>query len=346
MQNSRDLSIWRSLAVAFGDGLAFGVGMKLTQTVANAPVAERQIERAPTAAGGSFDQKVLEAVVNALEARLNEHTAQMERRLAELESRIAVDLRTLQHQAEMLQVRVEQGAAALREEVAETNQEFAQSVGRRMEQDLTAVRQEVLAVNRDFAQSVSRIVADQVGAGTAGLETRFSAELEVLREDAAAANRELVQSMPRVISEQVAFQMEACANALQQSVAARLTAATEERLRLLDQELERKNRELAEIRQRVGATDANMLEFIIAMGRMCRQATERVAGADEGDSAQGGEPPASVSGETPAVPDVEASPELPVPDFAQGKGPTGLWRVPLVSSVIVTVGGLIAMHYL
>ena len=31
MQSSRDSSLWRSLAVAFGDGLAFGVGMKLTQ---------------------------------------------------------------------------------------------------------------------------------------------------------------------------------------------------------------------------------------------------------------------------------------------------------------------------
>src|SRR5580692_3803495 len=31
MQNNRDSSILRSLAVAFGDGLAFGVGMKLTQ---------------------------------------------------------------------------------------------------------------------------------------------------------------------------------------------------------------------------------------------------------------------------------------------------------------------------
>jgi len=31
MLNSRDSSIWRSLAVAFGDGVAFGVGVKLTQ---------------------------------------------------------------------------------------------------------------------------------------------------------------------------------------------------------------------------------------------------------------------------------------------------------------------------
>ena len=34
MDKSRDSSVLRSLAVAFGDGLAFGVGMKLTQTAA------------------------------------------------------------------------------------------------------------------------------------------------------------------------------------------------------------------------------------------------------------------------------------------------------------------------
>jgi len=136
MQNTRDLSIWRSLAVAFGDGLAFGVGVKLSQNAArqngapavrNPPAGDRleqleerlrQIERTPLTGAGPFDQKVLEAVVNALEARLNEHTAQMERRLAELESRIAVDMRELQRQTESLEGRVDQGTGVLREEIA------------------------------------------------------------------------------------------------------------------------------------------------------------------------------------------------------------------------------------
>src|SRR5436190_1951109 len=34
MQNSRDSSVWRTLAVAFGDGLAFGVGVTLTRSAA------------------------------------------------------------------------------------------------------------------------------------------------------------------------------------------------------------------------------------------------------------------------------------------------------------------------
>ena len=34
MQNSRDSSVWRTLAVAKGDGLAFGAGVTLTRSAA------------------------------------------------------------------------------------------------------------------------------------------------------------------------------------------------------------------------------------------------------------------------------------------------------------------------
>ena len=112
MQSSSDSSVWRSLAVAFGDGLAFGVGMKLTQNAARpngaaappepGPLAERverleqhlkRIERspAPAAADGALDQKVLDAIVNALEARLVEHSGQIDRRLADLDAKIAIE---------------------------------------------------------------------------------------------------------------------------------------------------------------------------------------------------------------------------------------------------------------
>src|SRR5580692_8473547 len=128
-QSSRDSSIWRNLAVAFGDGVAFGVGIKLAQgsnrqpSAAPAPaqaalqlpasVQERLdqlehrlagIENAPppvipaAPAPAPFDQKVLEAVVNALDARLKEQSGQVERRLTELEAKIAIELKTLERQ--------------------------------------------------------------------------------------------------------------------------------------------------------------------------------------------------------------------------------------------------------
>jgi len=142
MDSSRDSSIWRSLAVAFGDGLAFGVGMKLTQN-ASRPTAgpepedstlpgrleeiERRlarVERTPAALPASgaapapvqaqIDQKVLEAVVNALEARLKEHAGHVERRLAELEAKIAIELKALDRQDRAVEGRFE----VLRQELA------------------------------------------------------------------------------------------------------------------------------------------------------------------------------------------------------------------------------------
>jgi hypothetical protein len=107
--------MWRSLAVAFGDGLAFGVGMKLTQNVARQPGApqsgatasadrfeslEQRLERlehtpiaapeaAPAPDPAGFARKVIETVVQAVDERLNEHLKQVEHRSAQLEARMA-----------------------------------------------------------------------------------------------------------------------------------------------------------------------------------------------------------------------------------------------------------------
>lgn len=115
MPSSRDSSVLRSLAVAFGDGLAFGAGMKLSQRAASSPgpapaqavdlapllepiaeienrVAESgrpSAARSVAAGAGPFDQKVLEAVVAALDARLNEQAGHTESRVAQLEARLA-----------------------------------------------------------------------------------------------------------------------------------------------------------------------------------------------------------------------------------------------------------------
>jgi hypothetical protein len=105
MQSSRDSSVWKSLAVAFGDGVAFAVGMKLSQNAVSRPETEARarIEQAPAApppvAPPPFDRKVLEAVVSAVDERLKEHAGQVERRIAESESR--VEARVAEMRAEL-----------------------------------------------------------------------------------------------------------------------------------------------------------------------------------------------------------------------------------------------------
>ena len=127
MQSSRDSSVLRSLAVAFGDGLAFGVGMKLTQAAAKkplpagspdiTPIADRleqlesrihKAERAPAtlpaaaAAGQAIDQQVLEAIVQAVEMRLKEQSIQVDKRFADLEAKVTLELRSIHEQIRSL----------------------------------------------------------------------------------------------------------------------------------------------------------------------------------------------------------------------------------------------------
>ena len=121
MQSHRDASVLRSLALSFGEGLAFSAGMKLTQNAIRAgnppvdapdfgPIAARleQIEQRVAKAerpreSQAIDQRVVSAIVSALETRLQEHSGLVERR-------------------------VEQESAALRDEVRAMHREFAAHV--------------------------------------------------------------------------------------------------------------------------------------------------------------------------------------------------------------------------
>jgi hypothetical protein len=124
MPSSRDSSVWKSLAVAFGDGLVFAAGMKLSQRAARpAPAAAPP----PAAAPAPFDRKVLEAVVHAVEERLEEHAQHVERRIAELEARIAQELKSLNKQDDI----VVSAVTALREQlaVAEPSRDLLMAIG-------------------------------------------------------------------------------------------------------------------------------------------------------------------------------------------------------------------------
>src|SRR5262252_6023231 len=97
MQGKREESVWKNLATAFGDGLAFGVGAKLSHDAATRVLPprgevrslserllemEQRIERARqnNQLPGQFNQKMLEAVVTVVDAKLREQTERFERR--------------------------------------------------------------------------------------------------------------------------------------------------------------------------------------------------------------------------------------------------------------------------
>ena len=304
MENDRDSSIWRSLAVAFGDGLAFGVGMKLTQNAARQPGAphsgvtaladrfeslEQRMERlehtpiagreaAPGAGSAGFAPKVIEAVVQAVDERLSDQARQMERRGAELEARVA-EVRN-QFDAEMAEVRSQFNA------------------------EMAAVHDRVEGGMRGFAESE-----------------------EQLREE-----------IRRVAESSSSFD----ASAAEAVIETKLVP-----LRV----------EITEMRQRLAESDRAVLDLILAIGQMCRQAAERMTDSaplppESAPPPANPEPPLNGTGDSlgaaPEEPGVSMDPpfESSAPAFAQLKKATSLWRVPLVSSFLVTTGSLLLLHYL
>jgi hypothetical protein len=306
MQTSRDSSIWRSLAVAFGDGLAFGVGMTLTQPAASrpsaalapeanpAPLADRlqwierrlaEIEQKPAAVPApAFDQKVLEAVVNALDVRLKEQASHVERRLAEIESNFTAELKTLRQQ--------------------------------------------------------DQAIASTVEAHLGNLQDHFNEKLEGVRGEVERDCAALRQSM----HEELALAVKTTSD-----------AAIQQSLEPIRTEAAQKDNQIAQLRQRIEESDSAMLELLNGIGDLVRQAAERRTATQPppgaATPAPEPQPAAAPSDPAPSQDTVthadELEPEVALPALAQAAKPNRLWRVPLVSSLMVAGSAccLMMMHY-
>jgi hypothetical protein len=226
MQNNRDSSVLRSLAIAFGDGLAFGVGMKLTQRgaaqSAPAPPAEEasaaiemqplhdrlneiearigKVERAPAAiasapAPAPFDHKVLEAIVHALDARLLEQAGQVERRLTELEAKLAIELKSLQQQDHSV-------VTAVQTHIEELNEQIAgqlAAIRRQSEEERAALQQEIASLHREFAVEAAQAVEVRTAELRAEIASRDTqiADLQTQLEVGDEKLRNVVQAIAR-----------------------------------------------------------------------------------------------------------------------------------------------------
>ena len=377
MESSRDSSVWRNLAVTFGGGLALGaVGMKLTQTALRPleapfraepdPLADRlihmerrleRVEQVPAPAlsrpmpaqpvAAPMDQKVLEAVIGAVDARLHEHAGQVDRRLADLEARMAV-MQNVQQQDR-------HAAGQLREETV-------------------AVRTAVLQDMRQIRESVSRTAAGQSATQTEvqtlrqqqerivdAAEQRFADMRQEYRHEIAALRSEMEQSL------EARFVTAAAASA---------AAKMEEQLVPLRVEIQQKEQELAELRQRLSDSERSVLDVVLAIGDVCRQAADRITSPRQAQAvaplAPPSAPPAKASEsreaaapppadpvvmsaspaapalkvEAPPIPEAAADPALSGPDFLRESNHRASWRIPLVSSVLISSGYFLLMHYL
>ena len=358
MENARDSSMWRSIAVAFGDGLAFGVGMKLTQNVSRQPglahsgtntLAGRyerleqridRLERTPIAAleaapspePAGFARKVIETVVQAVEERLNEHVKQVERRLAELEARIdgvrsqaVAEIVAVHNRVEGDMQGVAESKAQLREEirrVADSASGFDASAAEAIiDARLAPLCAEVGEMRQRLAES------DQTIAGILAVHNRVEEDMRGVAE----SEEQLRQEIQRVAECASTFDVPAAETVIETKLVP---------LRV----------EITEMRQRLAESDRSVLDLILALGQMCRKAAERITDATPPTSNT--EPPLNRTGDSTGAaqqePEVAKDPpfEASAPAFTQMKKATSLWRVPAVSSFLLATGGLLLLHYL
>jgi hypothetical protein len=313
MESSRDSSVWQTLAVTFGGGLALGaVGMKLTQNVRRPaetppepydhPLADRlaeiehrlaRVEHAP-APSAQLDHKVLEAIVGAVDAKLQEQSLKIESRVAGLEAKIALELDALRTQNTA-------GADSNKVRIKEVQSQFLEQ--------MLVLRTAVVDELNHFGEAVSTLIADQVSVEVSARASSLEQTIEA-RIGAAAA--------------------------------AAVAASLEESLSPLRAEAAQKERELGDIKNRLRESEHNALEVILAIGQVCRQAAERISG------------PSSPSPDAPSTPIAPAPPAVETnsatgvepPAFTQPTAPGRLWRIPLVSSLLISTTGLLLLHYL
>jgi len=347
--------------------------------VEHAPVSTRPDGPGQTAPA-PIDQRVLEAVIGAVDARLREHAGQMDRRFADLEARIAVEMQGLHHQSRQAGEQLRQEAATLRSAVDHDLRQVRESVSQAVAGQ-AAARTELQAIHRQHERIVH------------GAEQRFTDMQCDYRQGVADLRESVSQTMAGQTAAHELKMVELRA-VIEQSMEARIVTAAaaaaaaqfEECMGPLRTEVQQKERELAELRQRLAESERSVLDVVLAIGEVCRQAAERIGGAGGTRSATpppeppapavqsqpeaedtilaASEPePAPLPGpvaipefppapavEMPPAPQLVADPSLAksIPDFLNEANRKAPWRVPLVSSFLVTtVGcGLLLMHYL
>jgi hypothetical protein len=240
MKHQGDSSFLKSLAVAFGDGLAFGVGVKIAQSSARkraeiapvelppAPVVISVAPAPPAEAAESLDLQLLSKVIASIDAKLAQHLGKVEGRLAHSESQMTADLKALDNrqaqQNSNSQGALEEIHATLTERVA-LAERAAQSVESRVAGFIEAAVEAAIQTRvQTLEQRLHHDIAE-AGDRTAKLlvqtiETKMLARIEllegevrgqaatirVLREDADGSKQKLhgmLEGIGRVCQEAV-----------------------------------------------------------------------------------------------------------------------------------------------
>ena len=325
MQSSRDSSVWRTLAVAFGDGLAFGVGVHLTQSAARRAIAKpgpSEFHPRVTAIQPRIELPgSSSAVLSLIDGRFREVGGQIDRRLAELEVKFQIALSDLHSELDARDRSLSTGAESriesLRAEVAALLAEQRQNSGAEMR----ALRGQMVTVHKEFAETLSRLVDDQISKTIAD-------RLQPVEERLRQTVREEVRTAAETAAAQQSF---------------------DAKIQALHEELTAKDRQIADLRDLLEEHDRTVLDLVVSLGQSCLQAAERISVPVNSRLENSSGADAIATEMTPAAPPEAPTGPAPtgdLPGFAQQRPAKPLWRLPIVSSFLFATCGLLLLHYI
>jgi chromosome segregation ATPase len=189
MNSSGDPSLLRRLALAFGEGLVFSVGMRLTEDAIrprNTPVAtgappevgplaerltriEHKLEELDRPAVAQIDRQALVAIVGAVEKHLEAHAQKVQERIDALQASIPPTA---------------DAAAA-----------------KRIEKETSVLREQVVTMQKEVLSSIGQIIASQVAAQVEKRTAALEASLQQTVEAAVAPLRAEVRDLRRQIAD-------------------------------------------------------------------------------------------------------------------------------------------------
>lgn len=187
----QDPSVLRRLALAFGEGLIFSVGMKLTE-------GATRPKEAVVATGAGPDLTPLADRLGRIEQRLQD----MERQRAlpsQMDTKVVTAIvgvleKHLNQQAEKLNQRID-GLQATVTAAADA------AAARRIEREATALRDQVKSMQRDLLSSIAEIVGQQVATQVAQQTAAMESKLQQSVEASVAPLRAEVRDLRRNIAE-------------------------------------------------------------------------------------------------------------------------------------------------
>jgi len=234
MSKREETSVLKSLAIALGDGLAFGVGMKIAQVSHKpgakllGPARRKEPAEEPAPAFASPDQQVLERISSAVEARLAEQMSHVERRFAESEARFAVELRGVESRNFAQVARTQAGVEAVQDRLAAIENgkpdwapleariraECSRQVDEKIQSLEQRLRGEISLTGTHTAEMLIEMIEKKVLARLGEVERTVVAQSGIIRAmheksgDAERRFQELVSGLARVCEDAIGKQAE------------------------------------------------------------------------------------------------------------------------------------------